>query len=90
MRDPLGDEERLYGVGDLVRAVMRYVAPVRQATAPLGVIARQPLVADAPAHPVAGAELAHREAVALRIAHELQSLVHRSTLPPWHRRPLAE
>ena len=30
------------------------------------------------------------QAVTLRIAHKLQSLVHRSTLPPWDRRSLAE
>src|SRR5215213_9832043 len=49
-------------------------------------VTRQPPVADAPAHAVAGAQLAHREPVAQRVAHELEALVHRNSLLPRHRR----
>ena len=53
----------------------------------LRAIPRKPLIADPPTHAIAGTELAHREAIAQRVSHKLQSLVHRSTRPPWHRRP---
>ena len=67
--------------------VMRHVPAIREATPAVRVVAREPLVADSPAHAVAGTELTHREAVPQRVAYKLQSLVHRSTRPPCHRRP---
>jgi len=87
MRHPLGDQERLHGRRDQVRAVMRDIAPVRQAAAALRLVACQPLVVDPAAHAIPGTQFTHREAVALCMAHELQSFLQRSTLPPWHRRP---
>jgi len=86
MRDARSHEELHEVGGDLVRALVRRPAAVLQAAVSLGVVPRQPLVADAPTDPIASTELAHRKAIAEGIAHKLQSLVHDSTLLPRHRR----
>jgi hypothetical protein len=70
---------------DLRRAGVRAPAAVDQPALAVLVEAGEPLVADAPAHPVALAELGHREPIAQRVGHELQSLIHGVTLRPRHR-----
>jgi hypothetical protein len=69
---------------DLVRTGVRCPASIRQpALAFLGE-AREPLVADPPAHAVALAQLGHREAITLGVQQELQSLVHGNGLQSSH------
>lgn len=80
------DEELRDLRGDLVRAVVRRATPVLQPAAAVRIVARQPLIADAATHAVAGTQLAHGEAIAHGVAHELQSFVHRNSLLPGHRR----
>lgn len=79
--EELGDRRR-----DLVEAVPRGAAPVHEAAPPLGIAAREPLAADPTADALAGTQLAHGEAIAQRIAPELQAFVHGRTLLPRHRR----
>lgn len=71
MRHALADQQLLHRGLNLVRAVKWHVAPITESGSSLRLVARLPLVADAPAHRIAGAQLTHREAVPLRIAHEL-------------------
>ena len=58
---PGGDEELGDGVVDAVWAMVWRAAPVVEAGFPLGVVAREPLVADPPADPEPRAELGHKE-----------------------------
>ena len=87
VRDALEHEQLLHRRLDLVRAMLRHVAAIGQARPAFGLVPHQPLVPDPPADAVAGAELTHGEVLALGIAYKPESLVHRSTLLPWHRCP---
>ena len=84
MRLPRPHEEVRHRVGDPVRAAVRRAAPIRQPAPAIGVIARKPLIADAATHAVACTELAHGEAIAQRVADELQAFLHGPRLLPWH------
>lgn len=87
MGDTLADEQRLHRRLNLVRAVMRDMTPIGQAAPTVRLIPREPLVADPATHAIACTEFTHREPIAVGVAHKLQPFVHRSTLPPWNRRP---
>ena len=69
------------------RAAVRPSTAIGQPTPAILGKPGEPLVADAPAHAVALTELHHRKAVAHRLAHEIQTLLHGITLLPRHRRP---
>jgi hypothetical protein len=75
---------------NLVRARMQRATAIREAAFALFRESRDPPVADAPTHAIPGAELCYREAVALRVENELQSLVHRRGLQPGHGTPRAQ
>ncbi len=80
------DEELREPRCDRVRAVMRGATAVGETAPPVGVVPSEPLVADAPTDAVAGAQRAHREAIAERVADEVEAFIHEITLLPGHRR----
>ena len=80
------DEELRKPRCDRVRAVMWGATAVDQAPPSVGVVPGEPFVADAPTDAVAGAQRAHREAIAERVADEVEAFIHEITLLPGHRR----
>ena len=60
-------------------------AAVLEAPSSLVRIPRKPFVANTPTDAIARAARGHGEAITQRIVDELQTLIHRNSLQPWHR-----
>src|SRR4051794_19601373 len=67
-----------------MRAAVRPAAAIDEAVPSMLLIASQPLVPHATAGPIARAQLAQGEAVALRVANEAKAFFHGNTLLPGH------
>lgn len=74
MRLPAGKERRGDRIAHAMRAVVCNPALIGEPCRAVRLIARKPLVPDAPADPVARAELRHRIEAAQDILYELQPL----------------